>query len=159
MQGLYEHFPSKQELYEQVIVLRGETFRARADAALQGVRDPLDQIRVLATVYAQQFKDQPMFLPMFIRDRVHFDWGFTSRFGERIHQIYDAERQRLRVMVERLVEAGVFRPLETDFLIQVCLNLLEASLYHSHRNHPDEAVTVCVDRAMDCLLQGLGGRS
>jgi len=158
MQGLYEHFPSKQELYESVIVLRGETFRARADAALQGVAEPLEQIRALATVYAQQFKDHPVFLPMFIRDRVHYDWGFDSRFGERIQQIYEAERHRLRVIVEHLVAGGIFRPLETDFLIQVCLNLLEASLYHSHRNHSGEEVSVCVDRAMACLLQGVGGR-
>jgi len=159
MQGLYEHFSSKQELYEQVMLVRGETFRTRVDAALEGVTDPLAQIRILATVHVQQFRDQPMFLPLFIRDRVHFDWGFSSRFGDRIHQIYDGERRRLRHIVERLVEGGVFRPLEIDFLVQVCLNLIEASLYHSHRNHPGEEVTMCVDRAMDCLLQGLGVRA
>lgn len=154
MQGLYEHFPSKQELYEQVMELRAEAFHDRAEAALVGLQDPLQQIRCLATVYAQQFKEQPYFLPMFIRDRVHYDWGFQSRFGARISRIYDTEFARLRTCLEAAVEQGKLRALDPGFLAQLCLGTLEASLHFSHR-HPGEGVEICVDRAMQCLLHGV----
>ena len=157
MQGLYEHFPSKQELYEQVMEVRAEAFRVRAEEALAGVAAPLEQIRVLAEVYAQQFKAQPMLLPMFIRDRVHHDWGFQSRFGEQIRRIYESETQRLRGFLEAAMELGQLRRLDPGFLTQLCLGTLEASLHYAH-GHPEEEAAICVDRAMACLLGGVGAK-
>ncbi|WP_005034064.1 TetR/AcrR family transcriptional regulator [Holophaga foetida] len=158
MQGLYEHFPSKQELYEQVMESRAEVFRTRAEEALAGISRPLEQIRALAEVYTRQFREQPMLLPMFIRDRVHHDWGFQSRFGERIRRIYEEESLRLRGFLEAAIAQEQLRPLDPGFLTQLCLGALEASLHYSHR-HPEEAVGTCVDRAMDCLICGVGVQS
>lgn len=158
MQGLYEHFPSKQELYEQVMEGRAEAFRIRADEALAGISKPLDQIRSLGKVYVQQFREQPMLLPVFIRDRVHHEWGFQSRFGERLRRIYEEETQRLRDLLEAAITHGQLRPLDPSFLTQLCLGTLEASLHFNH-NHPEEEVTTCVNRAMDCLIRGVGVQS
>jgi len=157
MQGLYEHFSSKQELYEQVMEMRAEVFRARAEEALAAVKEPLEQIRVLAAIYTRQFKEQPMLLPMFIRDRVHHDWGFQSRFGEQIQRIYEGETQRLRGFLATAMELGQLRPLDAGFLTQLCLGTLEASLHYAH-GHPEEEATSCVDRAMECLLRGVGAQ-
>src|SRR5512133_2955268 len=53
MQGLYEHFASKQELYEQVVQERAESFHQRANAALaERGGSPMDRIEALAQVYA-----------------------------------------------------------------------------------------------------------
>ena len=158
MQGLYEHFPSKQVLYERVMEQRAEDFLARVTQALAGVTQPLEQIRVLAEVYARQFQAQPMLLPMFIRDRVHHDWGFQSRFGDRLRLVYEDETLRLRGYLEAAIAQGVLRPLDPGFLTQLCLGALEASL-HYHHSHPEEEVNTCVNRAMDCLLGGAGVRS
>lgn len=158
MQGLYEHFPSKQELYEQVMEGRAEAFRSRVEEALAGISKPLDQIRALGAAYAQQFRQQPMLLPMFIRDRVHHDWGFESRFSERLRRIYEEETQRLRNILEAAIAHGQLRPLNPGFLTQLCLGALEASLHFNH-NHPEEDVATCVDRAMDCLIHGVGVQS
>ena len=49
-------------------------------------------------------------------------------------------------------------PWDPGFLTQLCLGALEASLHYSHR-HPEEAVGTCVDRAMDCLICGVGVQS
>nr|WP_320133975.1 TetR/AcrR family transcriptional regulator [uncultured Holophaga sp.] len=155
MQGLYEHFPSKQDLCEQVMESRAESFRERAEEALAGLARPLDQIRALAQVYARQFREQPMLLPMFIRDRVHHDWGFQSRFGERIKRIYEAEIHRLRGFLEAAIAEGLVKPLDPGFLTQLCLGVLEASLHYNH-GHSEESIDTCVDRAMSCLLTGVG---
>lgn len=156
MQGLYEHFPSKQELYEQVILQRALAYQARAEAILAQPGSPLALIRELASAYVQQFKEQPWRLPTFIRDRMHFDWELDSRFAPRLREIYEGERAHLKGLIVRAVAAGELRSLDPDFITQLCLDVLQASLHHSHRHQRDEAVDTCVNRALDCLLRGVG---
>jgi AcrR family transcriptional regulator len=156
MQSLYEHFPSKQKLYEEVITLRSEVFHDRANSILAGLEDPLEQILALSMVYVRQFKDRPIFLPMFIRDRVYFDWGFDSRFSPRFQEIYQIERARLKAIFEKAVSKGQIRPFDSEFLAQIWMDVLQASLHYSHRFQPNEEVETCVERAVECLLKGLG---
>ncbi|MDE3032829.1 MAG: helix-turn-helix transcriptional regulator, partial [Acidobacteriota bacterium] len=50
MQGLYEQFPSKQALYEQVILARALAFQAKVRAILDQDQPPLEALRGLALV-------------------------------------------------------------------------------------------------------------
>ena len=156
MQGLYEHFPSKQALYEQVILDRALVFQAKVQALLERDLPPLEALRRLALAYADQFRERPMHLPMFIQNRVHFDWGFDSRFAPRLREIYEEERGHLRSLMVRAVQAGLVRALDPDFLAQLCMDVLQTSLHHGHVRHPGESSEVSVDRALDCLLDGVG---
>ena len=156
MQGLYGHFPSKQELYEQVMLRRAEHFFQEAEETLKVDRPPLDQLRAMFQAYANQFKGRAIWLPMFIHDRVYYDWGFDSRFLPRLKEIYETERGRLKAILRRAAAAGLLRQQDEDFLTQLCFGVLEASLHHSHRNQVDEDPGACVDRAMDCFLRGAG---
>ena len=157
MQGLYEHFPSKQDLYEQVMQARAEAFHLRADAVLgDRAGSPLDRIEALAQVYAETFQDRPFSLPTFVRDRVQFDWDFDSRFKSRLGEIYQAERSRLKALVQEALDKGLLRPLDPEFLTQLAMEVLQASLHFAHRQVPREAAGPCVARAMECLLRGVG---
>ena len=158
MQGLYEHFSSKQDLYEQVILQRAIAYQARAEIILAQPGSPLDLLRALATAYVQQFKDQPWRLPTFIRDRMHFDWALDSRFSSRFREIYEGEREHLKGLIVRAIDNGELRPMDPEFLTQLCLDTLQASLHFSHHHRPHEEVSECVNRALDCLLNGVGGR-
>jgi AcrR family transcriptional regulator len=158
MQGLYEHFASKRELYEQVLIRRSEHFFARAEEALREARPPLEQLRAMFQVYADHFKDRVLWLPLFIHHRFYFDWGFQSRFLPRQREIYEAERDRLKGILRRAVEAGLLQDLDTEFLTQLCFGVLEASLHRSHRGGIEEDPRTCVDRALACFLQGAGAR-
>lgn len=158
MQGLYEQFPSKQALYEQVILARALAYQAKAQGILALELPPLEALRRLALAYADQFRERPMHLPLFIRDRVHFDWGFDSRFAPRLREIYEEERTHLRGLMVQAMQAGRIRALDPDFLAQLCLDVLQASLHHGHFSQPGEPPEVCVDRAMDCLLAGVGAQ-
>lgn len=158
MQGLYEHFPSKQDLYEQLMTYRADEFRQRVDQALQGLRAPLDQLKVLASVYVSHYREQPMLMTMFIRDRVQHDWGIQSRFTGRLRDIYEEEMGRLHAILEAATGAGLLRPQDPEFLARFCLGALEASLL-AGRNQPQEPVAACVDRAMGAFLDGAGVRS
>ena len=156
MQGLYEHFASKQELYEQVGLQRALVYRSRAEAILAAPGSPLELVYELATAYVQQFKEQPWRLPIFIRDRMNYDWALDSRFAPRLREFYEGERTRLRGLIVRAVDVGELRPLDPDFLTQLCLDVLQASLHYSHRHQNEEEARACVDRALDCLLKGVG---
>lgn len=157
IQGLYEHFPSKQELYEQVMVYRAEIFRDLATATLARLpAEPLVQLRALAAVYVQQFQERPFTLPMFARDRVQFDFSFDSRFRHRFQEVYQAERQRLTATLREAVDTGALKPLDPEFLTQLCLDVLQASLHYSLMGPVEEAPDACVNRALDCLFHGVG---
>jgi len=157
MQGLYEHFPSKQDLYEQVVQVRAEAFHLKADAVLADrAGSPLDRIEALAQVYAETFQDRPFSLPTFVRDRVQFDWDFDSRFKSRLGEIYQAERSRLKSLVQEALDRGLIRPLDPEYLTQLAMEVLQASLHFAHKQVPPEEAGTCVARAMDCLLRGVG---
>ncbi len=157
MQGLYEHFPSKQDLYEQVMQVRAEAFHQRADAvfAARG-GSPLDRIAALAEVYAETFQDRPFSLPTWVRDRVQFDWGFDTRFRTHLGEIYQGERNRLKSLVREALDRGLLRPMDPDFLAQLAMDVIQASLHYAHSREPREEASVCVARAMDCFLRGAG---
>jgi len=156
MQGLYEHFPSKQELYEQVILQRALAFQARADEVLCRPGSGVELLRQLGKAYVEEFRKQPWHLAPFVRDRVNFDWDVDSRFSPRLREIYEVERRNVRGLIVRAVEAGEIQPMDPDFLTQLCLDVLQASLHHSHHNRPDETADQCIDRALGCLLRGVG---
>ncbi|HVO12224.1 MAG TPA: TetR/AcrR family transcriptional regulator [Vicinamibacteria bacterium] len=158
MQGLYEHFPSKQELYEQVIARRAVAFQQRAVEALSRPGSALDHLRALGLAYVEQFREQPWHFPPFARDRVNFDWDVDSRFAPRLREIYRAERANVRRLMVEAIEAGEVQPLDADFLTQLCLDVLQASLHYSHHGRPDEPADECVDRALACILRGVGTR-
>ena len=159
MQGLYEHFSSKQVLYEAVVQVRAEAFHLQADAALARGGSALERIRALAQVYAETFQDRPFSLPTFMRDRVQFDWGFDSRFSSRLSEIYQTERRRLKGLVQEALAAGLFRPLEPEFLTQLAMEVIHASLHFAHHQVPREDAGTCVARAVDCLLRGVGAQA
>jgi AcrR family transcriptional regulator len=157
MQGLYEHFPSKQDLYEQVILVRAEAFHHLADMALaERGGTALDRIDAMAQVYAQTFQDRPFSLPTFVRDRVQVDWGFDTRLRSRLGEIYQTERSRLKSLIQEAVAQGLLRPMDPEFLTQLAMDVLQASLHFAHAQVPREPAGPCVARAMDCLLRGVG---
>lgn len=153
MQGLYGHFSSKQALYEDLLVHRAESFRTRSDAAVAGCDDPVGQLRALAESWTLAYDERPMFLPMFLKERVHYDWGFASRLSDRIGEIYAAEKERLTGIMDRGVRRGQLRPLPTPFLAQLFLEVVTVSIHHHHSLSGEDA-RACVDRTMSAFLGG-----
>jgi AcrR family transcriptional regulator len=156
IQGLYEFFPSKQDMYEQVMLHYAGLFHDHAEAALaKASADPVERMNVLARVYVQHFQDVPFTLPMFVRDRVQFDFGFDTRFRQRYQEIYQSERHRVTSILGEAVASGALRPLDPEFLTQLVMDVFQASLHFAYRRSPREEVGPCVERAMQCLLHGI----
>lgn len=157
MQGLYGHFASKQALYECLLVHRAESFRMRSEAAVAGHDDPVDQLRALAASWTLAYDERPMFLPMFLKERVHHDWGFASRLSPRIGEIYAAEKERLSGIMAKAVRRGQLRPQPESFLAQLFLEVVTVSIHHHTLSGED--VQACVDRAMSAFLDGAEART
>lgn len=154
MQGLYEHFPSKQVLYEELILGRAEAYQRRVTEAVAGVKEPLEQLRALARVKVSLFLERPGFFPVFAKERLQWEWQFDSRFTQRFFAIYEAERQRLKTILEAGLKGKKLRPADPEFLVQLCIETLQSSMLYMHRHRPEEGVDACVDRALDFFLRG-----
>jgi len=158
MQGLYEHFPSKQSLYESLIFYRIQGFQKRAAETVAGIKDPLGRLRAWALLKAETFNTAPAFFPVFLTEKVHHDCGFDSRFGPATYELYGQEQKRLRQLLEGAIKAGLLKRMDLEFLVQFFFGALEASLHYHFRRKPGERAETCVDRAMSCFLAGAGVR-
>ena len=156
MQGLYGHFRSKQDLYESLIVARVQRLQNKLADALKDASGPLDRLRMLARVQTEGFANGPEFFAVFLREQIHFEWGFKSRFGPTLHRVFREEQKQLRAIIEECVKARLLNPLPPDFLVKVCLGAWEASLHYHFRHCKDEEIESCVDRTVDTFLSGVG---
>lgn len=155
MQGLYEHFASKDDLYAQVVMTRVENLRRRADEVLKGERDPLAALRALARVYMEVFENSPMFLPIFLMEKARFDWEMESRLGAKVRSIYREERSRVARLLRKIQTQGRLGPLPVEYMTQHCMDTIHAALWYRHRCKPSEEIETCVNRAFQVLLTGL----
>jgi AcrR family transcriptional regulator len=158
MQGLYEQFPSKQSLYEGLILDRSNEFQQKASEALSGIRDPLERLEAWALIMAGTFERVPAFLPVFLREKTHHDWGLSSRVGPATCAIFSKEERRLRGLMGAAVRSGALAKLDPNYLAHFFFGTLMASLHHHFRRGPGEEVQACVGRAMECFLAGVGER-
>lgn len=156
MQGLYEHFPSKQELYEQMLAQGARHFQLGAETALTGVTDPREQLRAVATAYFRVLAERPVFLPVYLKERVQFEWGFQSRFAEQVAPIFASERSRLRAIIRRLMDTGVLKSAPIEFLLQFWLDAQQSALFFHHRHSRKETIDEAVERALACFYGGVG---
>jgi AcrR family transcriptional regulator len=156
MQGLYEQFPSKQALYESLILSRVQAIRKAITEALAKPADPLERLRLWAEHCVSSFDNAPAFFPVFLRERIHNDWGLQTRFGSSIHKLLDGEDRRVKELLDAAVKSGHIRIRDVDFLLQFFFGVLQASLHNHLRSHPGEEAKECVQRAMELFLKGAG---
>lgn len=157
MQGLYQHFASKRELYEGIAAYRGRLYQDQA-LGVEGLPAEVE-LRALIHAFVKHFLDHPTFLPVFVHDRILADWGFESRFSTGMGSVYGIGRAHLRDLLTQMVEAGRIRPFEPEFLAELCLDIVQASLHFTYRHCSHEEVHACVNRALDAFLNGMGERA
>lgn len=156
MQGLYEQFPSKQALYEELILVRAQEFSTRAEASLAGIRDPIEQLRALSRLKVEMVWSRPAFLPVFLRERLQYEWRLNTRSSERFREIYEGERARLKAILELGIRKRQIRNSPPDFLVLLCQECLEAAMLYGVQRGREEGSEPCVEMAMEFFLRGAG---
>ncbi len=153
MQSLYEQFPSKQALYEAVVLQRAHTFQARLEEELERVSDPVEQLTAAARLRARMFTETPAFLPVYLAEVMRSNWGVQSRSSRRISRVIRATWRRLEEIAARAIAENRVREEDPAFLVHLFHDALTAALY-ARRKHPEEDIEKCVERAMRAFLHG-----
>jgi len=156
MQGLYEHFPSKQALYDAVILHRARAFHERLERALEGLDDPLEELRAVARVRVEVFFEAPGFLPVFLSELVRFDLGVESRMDPAIHTMFRKVRDRVNGIIDRAVDRGQLRAADPYFLQHVFMGVINAVLRTTKPDSHKEDIEPCVELVMQTFLHGAG---
>ncbi len=156
MQGLYEHFPSKQALYDEVILHRAKAFQELLARALEGLDDPIEQLRAVARVRVEVFFDAPAFLPVFLSELIRFDLGVKSRTDPAVHAMFREVRDRVDDIITRAIACGQLRPAEPYFLQHVFMGIINAVLRTAASDLSKEDIPRCVELTMQTFLQGCG---
>jgi len=157
VQGFYEYFPSRQALYEEMSISRAQAFQASARDIAEAGLPAEEEIRALTFALVRHFHDHPFALPVFVHSRSIFDWGMESRFPATVG-IYAAGREQLQRCIAKLAESGLLRPFPLEFLTELYLDILQASLQFNYRYRNNEEVHAVVGRTLECFLHGTGER-
>ncbi len=158
MQGLYEHFPSKQALYDAVVLHRAHAFLARLEGALEGLDDPLDQLRAVAGVRVAVFFEAPAFLPVFLSELIRFDLGVESRTDPAVHAVFREVRDRVDGIITRAMEREQLRSADPYFLQHVFMGVINAVLRTAAQDLSREDIPRCVELVMQTFLEGVETR-
>ena len=156
MHGLYGHFPSKQKLYEQVVLHRLDEIERQARVAF-AIDNPFDRLRALATVYAGFFLEAPQFFPLWARQKLSYDWGQKTRFGAAIDGRLADQQRRMERALSAAANAGILRKIEPSLLVELANSIFSAVVQHEVHHGQKDAVA-CTDLMLDLLLKGAGAR-
>jgi AcrR family transcriptional regulator len=132
---LYRHFPTKEALYEAIVVTRINDVIATADAfVLDSRSDPRAALDAFLREFARQASDkQDLFEAL---EQSGFD--FKARFADHVDQLL----ARIDVLRRRAVEAGSIRDdIETLDLMNLVMGTCHAA---GHSSKDDQALQRCV---------------
>lgn len=156
MRTLYGHFPSKDALYEHLILHRLEEYRIQSEEAILGLDDPVAKLEVLARVRMESLEAHPAFHPFFAREHTNFQWGCRSRFAQKLHGPFEAEDRRLKAIMEGALAEGRVRPLGATLLVQLYQSTITSVLLERGRGQRAGHEAPSPDLVMNLFLDGVG---
>jgi AcrR family transcriptional regulator len=157
MHGLYRLFPSKQELYEEIILLRLQQIAERCREALAGA-GPTERLRLIAVAHAEFILEHPQFFPILATSRLSRDWGLKTKVGKSLHRFLAEVDGQMADAIEAAVKKGELRRLPTKLLMACAKGIfdgvLQFHLLHGKSRDPE----ACARQMHDLFLEGAGKR-
>jgi len=123
LKTLYVTYPSKQDLYDEVMRVRATEFLEQTAAAIEGVDDPLEQIRCGITAYVAFLLEHEDWLQIHLRGRIA--WSFRPR-GENAADAWAEGLDGYARVIAKGQEQGVFvegDPAELSMLAQALMQV------------------------------------
>jgi AcrR family transcriptional regulator len=125
--SVYSFFESKDDLFRQIFVRRGEDFMASLHATLDGTKaSPLDQLHALVDFEIGFFREHPRFGRLYLRYS-----SATSLSAEReidivVRERYEEAMRMQASLFRRGQRAGVIRKGDTEVLARLFSGLMSA---------------------------------
>lgn len=155
MNGLYSHFPSKEDLFGAVVHVRLKEIRARIPE-LDRAGGPLDRLRQLAVAYTGFFLDRPQFFPVFAAQRLAGHWHLASRFTRTTHPAIEAVERELASAIELAIKAKHITASDPSLLAEVAMGIFVAVVQHQLLSKRPGNAEACADEMLRLFLCGVG---
>jgi TetR/AcrR family transcriptional regulator len=158
MHGLYQHFTSKQKMYEEILLGRVEEISRRLSAALKDAA-PADRLRLLAVAYAGYFLEHPQFFPLFATRKLSRDWSLKSKVGKRLEQCMSEVESQVAETLEAAAKKGALRPLGTGLLTAAAIGMFTSVIQHHLLHTKSRDAEACAAEMLDLFFRGAAPRA
>jgi AcrR family transcriptional regulator len=118
---VYRYFGNKQDLFRATANWGMARLETSTFAAIEGIDDPAEVIRVGGRAYVQFFQEHPELVEILIQERAEFRGAIPDT-----HLVY---REKNRMFSEGILENGVQRGVFRDIDIPETMNALSDMLY------------------------------
>jgi AcrR family transcriptional regulator len=157
MQSLYALYPSKQRLFEAVVLHR----MAQVQDLLARVPesgDPAERLQRVAVAYAAHFFAAPQFFPLWATMKLQADWKLRSRFSAALIRKTREVESHLEAAISEAVDAGILRRMEPTLLLELALSVFRTVVQHALLHEPDSGrdPEAAGRRMRELLLEGAG---
>jgi AcrR family transcriptional regulator len=146
---LYNYFPSKEMLFGACVdhVIRGLSATVLASDS----DDPLGQVENLVRSFLEYFHSHPQYVELLMRERS----DFPQRDGETYMQFRKERRKAWSQRFAKLMEDGIFRPMEPDGAVDVMFNLLYGTIFSDAFRLGPRGSKRQTQEVIDVLFRGL----
>jgi AcrR family transcriptional regulator len=155
MHGLYRLFPSKQELYEEIVLLRVNEMAERTRVALAGA-SPTERLRLLAVEHSRFFLEHPHFFPLFVTRRLSRDWGLKTKLGKALDKCMADVDAQVSGAIAAAVKKGELRPLGAGLLMAAVKGIFDAVIQLHLLQDKAGDPEACAAEMFDLFSRGAG---
>lgn len=158
MQSLYALFPSKQRLFEAVILHR-TTQAQELLAPIAETGDPAERLHQVAVALAAHFFAAPQFFPLWSTQKLQADWKLKSRFSPALTRKVKELELKLKAVLAEGVASGLVRPLDPELLLELTLAVFKTVVQHAllHQQKPERDPEACWRLMRELFLEGTRG--
>jgi AcrR family transcriptional regulator len=157
MNGLYRLFPSKQELYEEIILLRLQEISERCRVALAGAA-PTERLRLIAVAHAKFILEHPQFFPLLATSRLSRDWGLKTKLGKSLDRFLAEVDGQMADAIAAMVKKGELRRLPTEMLMACAKGIFDGVLQFHLLHGKSRDADACAQQMHELFIAGAGKR-
>lgn len=148
---VYRYFPSKRELFLATADRVMRRLRERVDASIQGIDEPLSQIRSAIRAFLGFFAEHPEFVELLIQERAQFKDRKKPTFIE--HR--EANVARWQVLYRTLMAQGRIRQMPVERISDVLSHLLYGTIFMNYFSGQPTSVERQTQDIIDITFHGL----
>jgi AcrR family transcriptional regulator len=148
---VYRYFPSKRELFLAAADRVMRMMRARVDASVEGIVDPLDRITIGIRTFLAFFAENPAFVELLMQERAQFKDRKKPTFME--HRTMNVERWR--TIYRDLIRERRVRNLSVEGITDVVGNLLYGTIFTNYFNGQTKTAEAQTQDIIEILFGGI----
>jgi AcrR family transcriptional regulator len=148
---VYRYFPSKRELFLAAADRVMRMMRARVDASVEGIVDPLERITIGIRTFLAFFAENPAFVELLMQERAQFKDRKKPTFME--HRAMNVERWR--AIYRDLIRERRVRNLPVEGITDVVGNLLYGTIFTNYFSGQTKTAEAQTQDIIEILFGGI----